>query len=125
MTSITIEIPDKLRKLPDSERDALIRAGLHEAMRVHIRQLEEEIAESLSEISRFEKKYGVSFEQFEAEMLSSLDTQQAHEDYNDWFYWQSVLAEKQRLLVDIIDSDISISNQQQSNDAANPIDEEE
>jgi hypothetical protein len=101
MTSITIEVPDKLRKLPDSERDALIRAGLHEAMRARIRQLEEEIAESLAEIARFEKKYGVNFEQFEAETLSTLDTQQAHEDYNDWFYWQSVLAEKQHLLAAI------------------------
>lgn len=98
MTSITIEVPEKLQKLPSSERDALFRAGLYEAMHARIRQLEAEAAESSAEIARFERKYGLTFKRFEAEMLSSLDTQQAHEDYNDWFYWETVLAEKQRLL---------------------------
>jgi hypothetical protein len=101
VTTITIEVPEKLRKLPASERDALIRAGLQEAMRARIRQLEVEVAESLAEISRLENKYGMTFAQFEAESLPSVDTHQAHEDYNDWFYWQSVLAEKQRLLAEL------------------------
>jgi hypothetical protein len=98
MTSITIEVPEKLQNLPVSERDALFRAGLHEAIRARIRQLEAEAAESSAEIARFEHKYGLTFKRFEAEALPSLDTQQAHEDYNDWFYWETVLAEKQRLL---------------------------
>jgi hypothetical protein len=101
MTSITIEVPEKLQKLPGSERDALFRAGLHEAIRARIRQLNAEAAESSAEIARFERKYGLTFKRFEAETLPSLDTQQAHEDYNDWFYWEAVLAEKQRLLAEL------------------------
>lgn len=30
--------------------------------------------------------------------MSVLDTLQVHEDYNDWFYWQSVFDEKKNLL---------------------------
>ena len=41
------------------------------------------------------------FQRFEAEQLPVLDTLQAHEDYNDWFYWQSVLDDKTRLLASI------------------------
>ena len=37
---------------------------------------------------------------FEAEVLTAADSFQAHEDYNDWFYWQSVLEEKQHELAD-------------------------
>ena len=38
---------------------------------------------------------------FEAEQLAKLDTVQVHEDYNDWFYWQSVVDDKQKLLASL------------------------
>ena len=40
----------------------------------------------------------MSLSRFEAEVLPTLDTLQAHEDDNDWFFWQSVLTEKRSLL---------------------------
>ncbi len=40
----------------------------------------------------------MTFVEFEQTLLPTLDGQQAHEDYNDWFFWESVLAEKERLL---------------------------
>ena len=43
----------------------------------------------------------MSLARFEAEKLTEVDSFQAHEDYNDWFYWQSVLDEKQRNLADL------------------------
>jgi hypothetical protein len=98
MIQITLEIPDTWADLPERERDLLIRAGLHEAMRARVSQLEAEIAESEEHIRQFETRYGVPFSRFEAEILPDLDNWQAHEDYNDWFFWQSVLAEKQGLL---------------------------
>jgi hypothetical protein len=101
MTQITLEVPDVLANLPEQERSLLIRAGLYEATRAWIRQLEAEIAESKAQIQHFEARYNLSFLQFEAERLPTLDTLQAHEDYNDWFYWQSVLTEKQRLLAEL------------------------
>ena len=47
----------------------------------------------------FEQPYEASFERFETELLPTLDSPQAHEDYNDWFFWQSVWVEQQALLV--------------------------
>ncbi len=54
--------------------------------------------ESQKQIHFFEKRYGVSFAQFEKDILPVLDTFQAHEDYNDWFFWQTVLIENAHLL---------------------------
>lgn len=98
MARITLEVPDTWVNLPEQEQDLLIRVGLHEATRARIRQLETEISECEEQIGQFETRYGVPFSQFEAEMLPNLDTWQAHEDYNDWFFWQSVLTEKRSLL---------------------------
>jgi hypothetical protein len=101
MTQITLEVPDVLAVLPAKERAILILAGLHEATNARIRQLETEIAESEAHIQRFETRYGVSFARFEAELLPTLDTHQAHEDYNDWFFWEQVRTEKQALLTSL------------------------
>ena len=38
---------------------------------------------------------------FEAEQLPQLDTLQAHEDYTNWFYWQSAVDDKQKLLASL------------------------
>ncbi len=101
MSQMVLEIPDLLADLPAQERNRLIRSGLYEATRARIRQLEKEIAESKRYIQSFEDRYGISFAQFEKEALPKLDTLQAHEDYNDWFFWQNVLAENERLLAEV------------------------
>lgn len=101
MLEITLRLPENLARLPESERELLIRAGLHEATRARIKQLKAEIAEAQKEVRRYEARYGMSLARFEAEQLSAADSFQAHEDYNDWFYWQSVLEEKQRKLADL------------------------
>ena len=98
MTQMIMEIPDTLINLPQPERDVLVREGLYEAVRAWIRQLEAEIAESEEHINHFKARYGVPFARFETEILPTLDTPQSHEDYNDWFFWQSVLTEKKSLL---------------------------
>ncbi len=98
MPQITLEVPDTLVALPEQERNLLILAGLHEATNARIRQLEAEIAESEEYIQRFESRYGLSLARFEAELLPTLNTHQAHEDYNDWFFWEQVRTEKQSLL---------------------------
>lgn len=90
----TLDIPLSLANLPENEQLVLLRAGLYEAGRTRIRQLEAEIAEAEAEIQRFESRYRMPFAQFETEALPALDTLQAHEDYNDWFFWHSVLAER-------------------------------
>ena len=101
MAEVTLKLPDALTRLPEPERERLIRAGLHEAVRARVHQLESEIAKSEAEIARFEAHYGMSLARFEAQTLPHEDSLQVHEDYNDWFYWQSVQEEKQRLLADL------------------------
>lgn len=101
MLQVTLELPDTLLKIPERERNGLIRAGVYEASRARVRQLQAEIAECRLQVRRFEKRYGMSFQRFEAELLPALDTLQAHEDYNDWFYWQSILSDKVNLLAGV------------------------
>ena len=62
---MTIELPQSLLNLPEKEQSLLLRAGLYEAGRTRIRQLEAEIIEAEAEIERFETRYGMSFAQFE------------------------------------------------------------
>ena len=78
-----------------------MRAGLYEAGRARIRQLETEVAEAEAEIQRFEFRYGMPFAQFEAEVVPVCDTLQAHEDYNDWFFWQGIWTDRRSLLAKI------------------------
>jgi hypothetical protein len=97
----TLELPLSLVSLPEREQMLLLRAGLYEAGRARIRQLEAEMAEAEVEIQRFETRYGMTFAQFETNALSMLDSLEAHDDYNDWFFWQSVLTDRRALLAEI------------------------
>jgi hypothetical protein len=98
MTQVTIKVPHKLATLPLAEQDSLLRAGLFEAVRSRMRQLASEIEESKQHIEQYEKKYGISLSQFEVEQLPELDTLQAHEDYNDWFFWRETLRQNQQIM---------------------------
>ncbi len=98
MAPIPIELPDILANLPPAEQEYLLRAGNHEAMRARKQEIAAELDEARAQVRRFEQQYAVSFDQFEADLLPTLDSLQAHKDYNDWFFWQSVLREKQALL---------------------------
>lgn len=98
MTQMLMEVSAELQALPEQERTLLINAGLYEAKRAWMKRLKAEIAEAAEHMKGFEERYGVTFLRFEREMLPALDTLQAHEDYNDWFFWHSVWGEKQALL---------------------------
>lgn len=98
MLEMTLKLPKSLRQLPEPERAMLIRAGLHEATRARIRQVQSEIAEGQEALRRFEARYGMPLARFETDILAQQDSLQVHDDYNDWFYRQSVLEEKLKLL---------------------------
>jgi hypothetical protein len=104
---MTLKLPETLTRLPEPERDMLIRAGLHEATRARIHQMRAELAEAKKQIRRFETHYGLSLARFESEILVNQDSIQVHEDYNDWFYWQAVAEEKTRLLADLHGLDLA------------------
>ncbi len=101
MTQLILDVPETLSNLPEPQRALLIRAGMYQAIEALVKQLKKEIAESKRHIRRFEARYKTSFAQFETEILPTLDTLQAHEDYNDWFFWQGVLTEKQNSLTQL------------------------
>lgn len=101
MVEMTLRLPQVLIQLPEPERGKLIRAGLQEAARARIRQLQADLAVSKEELARFEARYGMTFSRFEEQLPTQPDSLRIHEDYNDWFYWQSVCEEKQRLLADL------------------------
>lgn len=101
MMQMNVNIPKVLAALSPADRDDLIREGLYEAVQARIRRIKADIAESEGHVRHFEEKYGVSFEQFEAKLLADLDTHEAHEDYNDWFFWTEVLSKNQQLLSEI------------------------
>jgi len=96
-----LKLPETLTRLPEPERAMLIRAGLHEASRARILQMKADLAEAKKQVRRFETRYGLSLARFESEILANQDSVQAHEDYNDWFYWQAVVDEKTRLLTSL------------------------
>lgn len=101
MTQLTLDMPQALMDLPKLEQELLVRGGLREAASARIRLLRLEIEEAAAEISILAERYGVDFAGFETQVLPKLATPEVHEDYNDWFYWTSVLSEKQRLLAEI------------------------
>ena len=107
MAEVTLKLPDTWMQLPDAERERLIRAGLHEAAHARIQQLQSEIAEAQVEIDRFEQRYDVPLDRFETEVLPQRETHQVHEDYNDWFYWHSVLEEKKQILTELQHLDVA------------------
>jgi len=98
---VTLDLPEPWVMLSERERDRLLRAGVYEATRARMRQLQAERAECEQHVRRFEERYGMPLQRFEAEQLAGLDTLQVHEDYNDWYFWQAALDEKQRLLADV------------------------
>lgn len=50
------------------------------------------IADNEARVRYFEE--GSTFEQFETSLLAGLDTPEAHEDYNDWFFGNEVLRKR-------------------------------
>lgn len=98
MPQVVIELPAGLSDLPEAERDALLRAGLFEAVQARVRQLQRELAEAQEQIARFEQQFGLSFAQLEARGLPADASPDDHEDYLDWTYWQAVADEKRKLL---------------------------
>ena len=91
MGQIELRVPKSIETLVSGDQDRLLRAALRLAAKQRARELEKERRQALAHIRRYERKYGARFSQFERKGMSKLDSAQAHEDYNDWFFWTSVL----------------------------------
>lgn len=98
MTQVVIDLPSSLVDLPDTERDALLRAGLFEAVNARIRDLQQGLAEAQSQIAHFERRFGCFLAQLEVTGLPADASPADHDAYLDWVYWQAVADEKADLL---------------------------
>jgi hypothetical protein len=98
MTKVALTIPETFSALPLQEQEQLLRAGVYEALRTRIQQVESELDEATAQLSSYEKKYGMAFTEFESHGLVANDSLEAHDDYIDWYYWTHAQAEKQKLL---------------------------
>lgn len=96
MEQIELRIPKAIETLVGDERDRLLRSALRVAAKQRARELTKERREAVAHIHRFERRYGVSLDEFERKKLRRLDTVRAHEDYTDWFFWTRVLERADR-----------------------------
>ncbi len=98
MTQVVIDLPSSLVDLPETERDALLRAGLFEAVNARIRDLQRQLTEAQSQVAHFEQQFDCSLAQLEAAGLPADASPADHDAYLDWVYWQAVADEKAELL---------------------------
>jgi hypothetical protein len=98
MTQVVIDLPSSLVGLPEAERDALLRAGLYEAIHARVRQLQQELDEAQAQVARFEQRFGCSLAHLEDTGLPINASTADHDAYLDWVYWQAIAHEKARLL---------------------------
>lgn len=98
MTQVVIDLPSSLVDLPETERNALLRAGVFEAVNARIRDLQRDLAEARQQVARFEQRFGCSLAQLEPAGLPADASPADHDAYLDWVYWQAVADEKAELL---------------------------
>lgn len=90
MNTIQVRVPKSIEQLVEGEQDRLLRVGLRVAAKTRAKELAQAEREATLQVRRLEKKYGITFKAFEKK-LAVINTVQAHEDYNDWFFWKTVL----------------------------------
>lgn len=98
MTQTMIDVPAALAALPAEERDALLRAGLFEAIQARVRQLQLELAEARQRIADLERRFGYSWAELDTQGLPESASPADHEAYVDFAFWQAVATEKEQLL---------------------------
>lgn len=98
MRVISIQVPEAIGSLYSSERESLLRRAFRSFARQRIKELRAEMREAKSRIRQFETRYSTSFTEFEKHVLPNLSSAEAHEDYNEWFFWESVLSRQKDTL---------------------------
>lgn len=89
MNTIQVRVPKAIEHLVQGEQDRLLRVALRVAAKTRAKELAQAKREASLNLRRLERKYGTTFKAFE-KSLGDINTVQAHEDYNDWFFWLSV-----------------------------------
>jgi len=90
MNTIQVRVPKAIEQLVEGEQDRLLRVALRMAAKTRAKELTRAQREASAKVRRLERKYGMTFNAFEKK-FGAMNTAQAHEDYNDWFFWVNVL----------------------------------
>ena len=98
MSVVEMQIPQVLSDLYAPEQDRLLRGALRQYTRLRLHGLLAEMQEAQKHIQQFEAQYGMSLSELERQGLPENASVEAHEDYNRWFFWQSVLDRQQEIV---------------------------
>lgn len=88
MKKIEFEVPDIVLELPDTEKEKLINNMFTFSIKERLKILKKECKLAQEKLYEFEKKYNKNLEEFEKEGIDI--STEAHDEYMDWCYWQSV-----------------------------------
>ncbi len=103
MPVVEVQIPEALNDLYGPEQERLLQSAFRQYARLRSRELLNEMQEAEAHVCQFEARYGVSLAEFEAQLLPDETSVEAHEDYNHWFFWQSVLDRQREILQRLCD----------------------
>lgn len=91
MRVIRVRVPEVFGDLYKPEQDRLLHRAFRHYARQRAQELQAETIEAKEHIRKFEARYGVTFSEFEERVLPTLSSADAHDDYNAWLFWESVL----------------------------------
>lgn len=98
MPVVKVRIPEALNDLYGPEQERFLHSAFRQYARLRSRELLNEMQEAEAQVRQFEAHYGVSLAEFEAQLSPDEPSIKAHEDYNLWFFWQSVLDRQREIL---------------------------
>lgn len=99
MDEIRIKVPEGYGDLLADE--VVQRGTIRSLAKQRLRELRADRNEARQRIEEFEERYDLSFEEFETRLP---DDREAHEDYNEWYFW----VQTERRISDRIESVRSI-----------------
>jgi hypothetical protein len=103
MPVVKVRIPEALNDLYGPEQERLLHSAFRQYARLRSQELLNEMQEAEAQLRQLEVKYGVSLAEFEAQLLPGETSVEVHEDYNRWFFWQSVMDRQREILERLCD----------------------
>jgi len=90
MVEVTIKIPEHIRDVVSEAGEAIYVEALNEVARKRLSHTRKRFEELTKKIAGYESKYGRTYEHFSQSLP---DTPEAHDDWTEWSYVNSVSGE--------------------------------
>ena len=98
LKKIELEVPDIIYELPEKEKNKLISSVFVNSIKERLEALKDEANEAKEKITKYQNKYSVDLESFEKEGLKDNSSLDEHDEYMDWYFWQKVYDESNKLV---------------------------